>query len=180
MRLFRTLRVLVMTTHGWPMNHRGFTFLEIIIVLAIIGVLSALAVPDLSAFTVRLRLETVARSISTDLREMKMRATLDRNNYTISFDAANNTYDLPRRKFILPPGVRFGFSTGVLGPPGNPVQTPDADGITFPFNRVTFYSQGSNSIGTLYITNDENLTMAVSMSITGRVKIWRWSGEKWL
>jgi len=161
------------------MSHRGFTFLEVIFVLAIIGILSAFAVPDLSAFTNRLRLETVVRGVATDLREMKMLATLDRSDYTISFVPANNLYDLPGRRLTLPAGLRFGFGSGVLGPPSNPVQPPDADGITFPSNRVTFYSQGSNSLGTIYLVNDENRTMAISLSITGRVKIWQWNGEKW-
>ena len=161
------------------MSHRGFTFLEVIFVLAIIGILSAFAVPDLSAFTNRLRLETVVRGVATDLREMKMLATLDRSDYTISFVPANNLYDLPGRRLTLPAGLRFGFAPGVLGPPSNPVQPPDADGITFPSNRVTFYSQGSNSLGTIYLVNDENRTMAISLSITGRVKIWQWNGKKW-
>ena len=156
----------------------GFTFLEVIVVLAIIGILSALAVSDISAFTGRLRLETAARNISTDLREIRMKATLDRNNYTIYFDTINKLYELPGRRSLLPPDVRFGFTTGVLGPPGNPEQTPDVDGVTFPSNRVNFYSQGSNSMGTVYITNDD-LTMALSLTISGRVKIWRWDGGKW-
>jgi len=162
------------------MNHRGFTFLEVIFVLAIIGILSALAVPDLSAFTNRLRLETVVRGVATDLRELKVRATLERSDYTISFDPANNLYDLPGRRLTLPAGLKFGFGPGVLGPPSNPVQTPDADGVTFPSNRVTFYSQGSNSLGTIYLFNNENRTMAISLSITGRVKIWQWTGENWI
>lgn len=161
------------------MNHRGFTFLEVICVLAIIGILSALAVPDLSAFTNRLRLETTARNISTDLREIKMRATLDRNNYAIYFDTINKLYDLPERRYVLPPGVRFGFSPGVLIPLWNPVEIPEGDGVTFPYNKVTFYPQGSNSMGTVYITNDD-LTMALSLTISGRVKIWRWDGAKWV
>ncbi len=162
------------------MNNRGVTFLELIVVLAIIGILSALAVPDLSAFTGKLYLETAVRGVSTNLREMKMRATLDRSNYTIYFDPANNSYDLPGWRFSLPVGIRFGFGPGVLGPPANPGQTPDADGVTFPSNKATFYALGSNSIGTIYITNDDHLTMAISMSITGRVKIWRWDGATWI
>lgn len=162
------------------MNHRGFTFLETIVALAIVGILSALAVPDLSAFTGRLRLETTARNLSTDFREMKMRSVLDRRDYTIYFYPADHRYELSGRNFPLPQGIRFGCGPGVLGPPGNPVQTPDVDGITFPANRAIFYTQGGNSIGTIYITNEDHMTMAVSMSITGRVKIWRWNGEKWI
>ena len=162
------------------MDHKGFTFIEIIIVLAIVGILSVLAVPDLSAFTGRLRLETAVRSISTDLREMKMRSILERSNYSIHFDTADKLYDLPERRTFLPQGIRFGFGPKVLGPPGNPVKTPDTDGVTFSSNKATFSSQGTNSIGTIYIANDENITMAISISITGRIKIWRWTGEKWI
>ncbi|MBI5193206.1 MAG: prepilin-type N-terminal cleavage/methylation domain-containing protein [Nitrospirae bacterium] len=162
------------------MNKKGFTFLEILIVLAIIGILSALAVSDISAFTDRLYLQSFARQISTDLREMKMRSVIERQSYTVNFDSANNFYNITGRIINLPPGIRFGFSAGVLGPPANPVETPEADGVTFPSNKITFHPQGSNSLGTIYITNDRNETRALSLTITGRVKIWRWDGERWL
>ncbi len=161
------------------MCHKGFTFLEVVIVIAIIGILSALAVPGMSAFTDRLRIETAARTISTDLREMKMKSALDRSDNKVVFDPVNNVYQLPERRSNLPQGVRFGFSPGVIGPPGNPISTPDSDGITFPSNEAAFYSRGTNSMGTIYITNDYNITMAISVSVTGRIKIWKWDGVKW-
>ncbi len=161
------------------MCHKGFTFLEVVIVIAIIGILSVLAVPGMSAFTDRLRIETTARTISTDLREMKMKAALDRSDCVVFFDPANNLYELPGRQSLLPKGVRFGFGSGVLGPPRNPTATPDEDGVTFPSNEAAFYARGSNSMGTIYITNNYNITMAISTAVTGRIKIWKWDGVKW-
>jgi len=161
------------------MCYKGFTFLEVVIVIAITGILTALAVPGMTAFTDRLRIETAARTISTDLREAKMKSVLDRSDYTVLFDPGNNLYELRERQANLPHGVRFGFSTGVLGPPGNPTSTPDKDGITFTSNKAAFYSGGSNSMGTIYITNNYNVTMAISIAVTGRIKIWKWDGVKW-
>lgn len=161
------------------MCNKGFTFLEVVIVIAITGILSVLAVPGLSAFTERLRIETAARTISTDLREVKMKSVLDRSDHTILFDPGNSMYALPERQWNLPHGVRFGFGEGVLGPPGNPTSTPDSDGVTFTFNKAAFYSRGSNSMGTIYITDNYNVTMAISMTVTGRIKIWKWDGVKW-
>ena len=161
------------------MHQKGFTFLELLVVLAIIGILSVLAVPDLTAFSNRIHLETIARDVTSDLREIKMKTMIERDNFTISFDPENNSYDLPGRKVYLPPEIRFGFGPGVLGPPGNPTGTPDEDGITFPSNRANFFPQGTNSMGTVYLTNNETLTMAITISITGRVRIWKWSGGIW-
>jgi len=161
------------------MCHKGFTFLEVVIVIAVIGILSVIAVPGMSAFTDRLRIETTARTISTDLREVKMKSVLDRSDYTVLFDPGNNLYELSERRSNLPHGVRFGFSPGVLGPPGNPTSTPDKDGVTFTSNKAAFYSRGSNSMGTIYITNNYNVTMAISITVTGRIKIWKWDGVKW-
>lgn len=157
----------------------GFTFLETIVVISIIGILSAIAVPGMSAFTERMRIKTAARTISTDLREVKMKSVLDHTDYTVLFDPANNLYELSERKLNLPHGVRFGYGQGVLGPPGNPTSSPDRDGITFPSNKAAFYSGGSNSMGTIYITNNYNITMAISITVTGRIKIWNWDGLKW-
>src|SRR3989304_7528689 len=172
-----------MVRHDWGMVRHdwgnGYTFLEVIVVLAIIGILSALAVPGLSAFTDRLRIETTARTISTDLREVKMKSVLDRSDYTVLFDPGNSLYELPERQSNLPHGVRFGFGEGVLGPPGNPTSSPDEDGVTFTSNKAAFYSRGSNSMGTIYITDNYNVTMAISVNVTGRIKIWKWNGVKW-
>lgn len=163
----------------WHDRSEGFTFLEVIVVMAVIGILSAVAIPGLSAFTDRMRIETVARTLSTDLREVKMKSLLDRSDYTIRFDPGSSLYELPERQANLPHGVRFGFGPGVLGPPGNPTSTPDNDGVTFTSNRATFYSGGSNSMGTLYITNNNDVNMAISITMTGRVKIWKWDGAAW-
>ncbi len=161
------------------MCNKGFTFLEVVIVIAITGILSVLAVPGLSAFTDRLRIETAARTISTDLREVKMKSVLDRSDYAVLFDPENRMYELPERQSNLPHGVRFGFGEGVLGPPGNPTSTPDEDGVTFTSNKAAFYSRGSNSMGTIYITDDYNVTIAISVTVTGRIKIWKWNGVTW-
>lgn len=162
------------------MNSKGFTFMEILLVLSIAGILSALALSDISAFTDRFYLQTTARQLSNDLREMKMRSVIERQTYTINFDTANNFYELSERRINLPFGIRFGFSPEVLGPPANPVETPEADGVTFSTNKISFYPQGNNSLGTIYITNGRHETMALSLTITGRVKIWKWDGERWM
>ncbi len=161
------------------MCHKGFTFLEVLFVIAVTGIISVLAVPGMSAFSEKLRIETAARTISTDLREVKMKSVLDRSDYTVLFDPANNLYELSERKTNLPNGVRFGFGQGVLGPPGNPTSTPDTDGITFTSNKASFYSGGGNSMGTIYITNNYNVSIAISITVTGRVRIWKWDGLKW-
>ncbi len=161
------------------MYNKGFTFLEVVIVVAIAGILSAVALPGMSAFKERMRIETAARTISTDLREVKMKSLLERYDYTVLFDPGNSLYELTGRQSNLPHGVRFGFGPGVLGPPGNPTSTPDDDGITFASNKATFYSRGTNSMGTIYLTNNNNINMALSIAVTGRIRIWRWDGIKW-
>src|SRR3972149_4006250 len=152
------------------MCNKGFTFLEVLIVIAITGILSVLAVPGMSAFTDRLRIETAARTISTDLREVKMKSVLDRSDYTVLFDPGNSLYELPERQSNLPHGVRFGFGEGVLGPPGNPTSSPDEDGVTFTSNKAAFYSMLSNIMVTIYITYNYNFTMSIILNVTVRIK----------
>lgn len=169
---YNRLGILPDNFKGEFMHQKGFTILELMVVLAIISILSVLAVPDITAFTNRIHLETTARDLTSDLREMKMKAMIERDNFTISFDPENNSYDLPERKVYLPPEIRFGFGPGVLGP-------PEEDGVTFPSNKANFYPQGTNSMGTVYLTNNETLTMKITISITGRVRIWEWSEGIW-
>ncbi len=50
-----------------PQNHKGFTLLELMIVIAIVGVIAAMAVPSFSGNIERSRLKEAVESLKSDL-----------------------------------------------------------------------------------------------------------------
>lgn len=69
-------------------NIRGVTLAELVTVLAIIGVLAALAVPSFLKVLPSIRLKGDVRDVASILRLARMRAVAGRSQYGVYFDDA--------------------------------------------------------------------------------------------
>jgi prepilin-type N-terminal cleavage/methylation domain-containing protein len=77
----------------------GFTLLELIVIVLILGVLSSIAVPGWLAFINRQRVRTVNDRVFQSLRLAQSEAKRTKRNITITFDT---TVDPPQVKFDPP------------------------------------------------------------------------------
>ena len=159
-------------------SHKGFTLIEVLTVLAIFGILTAISVPTFSGLQTHIRLQTACRELATDLRRTRDMALFKQTEYRISFDSPDRAYNLPWNTKKRPERIVFGYAPDVQGPPSDPQPLSDPDGIYFFQNRSQFHPNGSNSLGTLYLTTGRE-TMAITLAITGRVKIWQWRDGGW-
>jgi type IV fimbrial biogenesis protein FimT len=74
---------------------RGFTLTELAVVVSIIAVLSAIALPRFANASVERRLEAVTRRVVLDLGLAQRHARLSSASQTVVFLAATNSYTLP-------------------------------------------------------------------------------------
>lgn len=72
---------------------RGFTLVELVLVLFIIGVVAAIAIPRFAQATARQQLFTAADRVIADLNETKIRARAASQTATLKFDVSDNSYD---------------------------------------------------------------------------------------
>lgn len=69
--------------------------MELVLVMAIIGIVSMIAIPRYSGATLRYRAELTAQRIAADLQFAKATARHTNQAVTITFDAGNDSYTMP-------------------------------------------------------------------------------------
>lgn len=73
-------------------SSRGFSLIEMMTVLAIVGIAASVAAPYINSFRQNTNLKEAARDISSDILYWKQRAMSDNIRYRINFDATGNQY----------------------------------------------------------------------------------------
>ena len=78
--------------HGVCGQRSGFTLVEMLIVVTIVGILASVIVPTLSSTSGAVSLEAMARSLAADIRGARQSAVQYNGNFAVTFDLANNSY----------------------------------------------------------------------------------------
>ena len=170
-------------------NNSGFTLMELMVVIAIAGILASITIPGIISWIPKYRLDNGAREIYSVIQSAKLRAVRDNTDVIILFDpdgdgVFNDTY----LAFIdNGAGSADADSNGVLDNAGN--NTCDAgetilksgklpSGVTITsagfgvVTRAEFNSRGLPVlIGTVTVTNSQNQSRSVVVNITGSVSI---------
>jgi prepilin-type N-terminal cleavage/methylation domain-containing protein len=170
---------------------QGWTLIELVVVLAVIGLLSSMAVPSIDGLIARLVLHSTSMTMIQSLRMARHRAMAEGRAYAVVLDTAGEGYRVigggtPPNAVALPARVRFGAAGDVLGPPSHPTSTPPPAGVTFRQATVTFLPDGTISPGpgTIYLTGGSRggggtTTLAISVTIAGHPRRYEWEGGEW-
>lgn len=153
-------------------QNRGYTLVEMVIAVVIIGVLAALAVPTFLAMTAGKNLKNSTRYLASDLRNARYLAIAQKQPFGIVFDSANKKYTLFLDKVNLA-NCTFEVGDSVLQ-----ITFLEYDvaygACTFANNTIVFKANGTgSSSGQVNLHTDDNsqsLNVDV-LSSTGRIKI---------
>jgi prepilin-type N-terminal cleavage/methylation domain-containing protein len=95
----------------------GFTLIELIIVIVIVGILAGIAIPTYANYQARLTLQTALSQVESDLRNIQTKAKATGVNYQAIFSNTATTYQLQGGTYQesnkLPAGVKTVTSTTI-------------------------------------------------------------------
>jgi len=165
----------------------GFTLIELMIVLALIGILCIIAVPKINDWLPRYRLKSAASDLQSNMQKARMLAIKENNSVQIRFDnsvspgfyyfdtinddvytAGEFRVDLSTYKF----GVDFGSGAAVSN--WNNTACTQA-------TAISFGTRGTANQATVYLQNQDILVCyAVTTSIAGTGKLRIYTGNNWI
>jgi Tfp pilus assembly protein FimT len=179
----------------------GFTVLETLLVVGLIGIISAIALPMFERTVGSYRLVGTARSVSNQIAVAKIRAASNFSRARIFVDLSSNTHHLELLDRSVSPahwtteggatyvqsGVEFGYGS-ISSPPPNSQDTiaqatpcTQDDGTVIANTAcITFNSRGipvdgsgaPEADGVLYVT-DGSAVYGVTVAATGMIRLWR-------
>ena len=76
------------------MNQRGLTLVEVAIVLAIVALASAIAIPSYVRMLPHIELKNAASEVAGVMVESRMKAIREVKDYTVAFNLATDTYSV--------------------------------------------------------------------------------------
>ena len=76
------------------MNNRGFTLTEVLVVITLIGILSAIATFEFSKYTTKSSIENQTKLLYGDLMEYRIKALYEKRNWTFKIAAGGASYGI--------------------------------------------------------------------------------------
>jgi prepilin-type N-terminal cleavage/methylation domain-containing protein len=176
----------------------GFSMVEVLIVVAIILIISAMALPNIMTSVYTMRMRSSLTELTGLMQQARMRAVRDGQNYQVLTTTMqgrlvfyvdfnhDSTYNAANDPFIvaMPPDVQ------VSGVPGSTNGLDTTNVITgLPAFNVrglpcawasqyscTFMNGANPSKYVYYLTTDRGSFAAITVAPSGRVKGWVWDG----
>jgi len=141
----------------------GFSLVELIVVIVLISIVMAIAVPMWQKYRANTDLKSAAREVMADLYNAKQQAVAENLNvYRLTFDVAGNSYALTRTDT----GVTLW--TKSLASYGNGIVIGS---VNFSGSTVSLHKRGTVTAGNVVLRNGLGSTAKITVNITGRTYV---------
>ncbi|MFT4577993.1 MAG: prepilin-type N-terminal cleavage/methylation domain-containing protein [Nitrospinales bacterium] len=175
-------------------SEKGFTLIETIVTMVIIGIVTAMAIPNFSKWKEKHEIDGQAQKVYFDLMLARTAAVKTNNDVRVAFNLVANTYTIHEdnngdgavnagEKFknaLLENDVQFAYNVGITDTDGNAVTSA----VLFGGGQVVvFDSRGQASasgkvlllhVNDIGVTDDRARLISV-LQATGSVDYWKYS-----
>ena len=181
------------------MKKHGFSLIELLVVLVILGIMAAIAIPGFSAWLPNYRLKSAARDIYSNMQLAKMGAIKANADWAIVFDTTagahrylvcsddggdnwtttgTNTIEREVDLAGYKAGVSYGHGNAANDIPGGAFPGDDVD---YTNNVAVFNPRGTcDEEGYVYLENSNNTTTyGVGTRTSGVIRLRKWTGAAW-
>jgi Tfp pilus assembly protein FimT len=190
----------------WSRRLRGFTLLELVVVMAIVIAIAAMAVPRLTTAIAQIRLRSSASALTNLMQRARMSAVQGNRTLGLTLGAVggapaicidtdnNNACGAAEPAYVLPTNVSLNpaavpASAATLGfAPQSTATIPRFNGRGLPCVPIgalcSSRDAGGNAVGfAYYLQNQPALgaagLVAISVNPTGRTAVLSWDGRAW-
>ncbi|MBV8206015.1 MAG: GspH/FimT family pseudopilin [Acidobacteria bacterium] len=181
-----------------PAGHRsrGFTIIELIMVVTIMLILIAVSLPVADTAMASMRIAGDARSLATQLQLAKLEAANQFTHVRLQINCnGSTTYCLQvlnGTNWVTDPGTQYlsagvSFGTGnAAAPAGTQTTLAQTSIVEFNSRGIPITSSGCTepcgtptSQDTVYLTHQNGAVYAVSVSAAGQIKTWQYINSGW-
>lgn len=178
-------------------GEKGFSLVELVIVVSLIAIMAAIAMPNLLSMIPAMRVNTATRQVISKMLLLKMKAISENKRHQLIFTPGSDQYQVQQdgnrdgdytdstdtivETLSLPGGIIFG-TNAAKNTNGDDIGSA-SDGVSFSAESCSFTPTGTSDTGSVYFIPREDKTggrtdrmRAISIANTGRVKAWRYTG----
>ena len=173
-------------------NSKGFTLIELIIAMVIMGIIAAIGIPNFLGWMANYNLKAAANELYSSMQFARINAVKQNKEWAVVFDIANGVYyvcsdngdgdwaTLDADQAIEKTITLSDYASDIVYGMGDATENVTATGGAFPSGAV-FGSRGTLSVdeGYFYLTNGKGTAYAIGSGLGGAVVYRQWLGAAW-
>ena len=140
-------------------KNSGYSFIEVMTVIAIIGIVAGIVLPNVVGWLPRYRLRSGAEEIQSTLQLARLSAIKQNTDATVTFDTTNHTFEASISGQTIKSGK---MPSGII-----------IESVTRPASQVEFDSRGlaNGSTGNILVKNNLGGTKTITVNIVGMASV---------
>lgn len=148
------------------MKHpKGFSLVELMIVIALMGIIATIGSFSWNKYTTNANLRAAARDVASDFFVTREKAVSESVRYRITFDVTNNNYTIERGTITGSPYTVIETKTPASLARDITLQSANFGGA------VSFQARGTVDAGNVVLSNSRGSTAKITVNMTGRTYV---------